>query len=54
MRLNSVESIREALDAHDRFGSWAAVREASRRIARELDEGKAGPRLNDQRLRHPS
>ncbi|MBB3695633.1 hypothetical protein FHY05_004296 [Sphingomonas sp. BK580] len=29
MRVNSDQSIRRALTAHDRFGSWQAVREAA-------------------------
>lgn len=39
MRLNSDRSIRQALDAHDRFGSWEAVRAAAGpREDRQMEE----------------
>jgi hypothetical protein len=39
MRLNSDRSIQQALDAHDRFGSWEAVRAAARpREDRQIEE----------------
>ena len=42
MRVNSDQSIRQALTAHERFGSWQAVREAaSERTERSQTNGHA-------------
>ena len=48
MRLNSDQSIRQALEVHERFGTWEAVREAassrSERIASEIrDQPRSAP-----------
>jgi hypothetical protein len=45
MRLNSEETIRQALIAHRRYGSWQAVRDA---VAARREQASSEDRADDQ------
>lgn len=45
MRLNSEETIRQALIAHRRYGSWQAVRDA---VAARLEQAQRNGRGDDK------
>jgi hypothetical protein len=48
MRLNSEETVRQALIAHRRYGSWQAVRDA---VAARLEQAQSNGRGDDQSAR---